>query len=133
MAIKINWTQNYQVVDGPNVTGTGTVEADAYDKIEVKVPKTNGKVTVEVLPAGATGKVKFLLVKSDNYAKLTYDVDPPNGTVTGVALDAQLLLVGEGALKLAGGAPKSLLFKNTGASDANVQILIARDVATTTP
>lgn len=132
MAVKINWTHNSQVVNGPKVTGSGTVEADAYDNIEVTVPAkvgtTNGVLTVDVQP-GAAGKVKFLLVKSDRYADLTYDIDA-DPDLAGIKLDAQLLLVGEGALAMAGGAPQTFKFTNAGSQAANVQILVARDATT---
>jgi PDZ domain-containing secreted protein len=125
MAVKINWTQNSQVVNGPKVAGTGTVEADAYDNVEVTVAG-GATVAVEVQPAAAAGKVKFLLIKSDNYTALSYKIAEA-ATLGDVNLDAQLLLVGEGALKMVGGAPKTFTFTNGGTDDANVQILVARN------
>ncbi|HEY0169602.1 MAG TPA: hypothetical protein VGB98_01025 [Pyrinomonadaceae bacterium] len=127
MGVKINWIQNTQVVGGPKVAGAGLVEADAYDNVEVKVA-SGATVTVEVQPATTAGRVKFLLVRSDNYANLTYEITEaaPLGAVD---LDGQLVLVGEGALKLVGGAPKTFKFVNSGTADANVQILVARDVS----
>lgn len=126
MGVKINLMQNVQVVGGPKVTGAGVVEADAYDNVEVTVA-SGPPVTVEVQPATAAGRVKFLLVRSDNYANLTYKITDPPGFGP-FDLDVQLLLVGEGAIKLVGGAPKTFEFTNTGTADANVQILVARDV-----
>lgn len=127
MGVKINLMQNVQVVGGPKVAGTGLVEADAYDNVEVTVGGGT-TVAVEVQPATTAGRVKLLLVRSDNYADLTYKIAEA-AALGDVDLDSQLVLVGEGALKLVGAAPKTFTFTNNGTVDANVQILVARDVS----
>jgi hypothetical protein len=128
MSIKINWSCNVQVVNGPKISGADTIEVDAYDNIEVSVPKsengTDGTATVEVQP-GAQDHVMFLLIQAGSYqdGPLSYQVE---GSSKSVALDSQQLLIGAGAISLLDGAPTSLTFTNTGATDASVRILIGR-------
>lgn len=128
MSIKINWSCNVQVVGGPKISGADTIEVDAYDNIEVSVPKsesgTDGTATVEVQP-GAQDQVMFLLIQAGTYqdSPLSYQVE---GSAKSVALDSQQLLIGSGAVSLLDGAPTSLTFTNAGATDASVRILIGR-------
>jgi hypothetical protein len=71
--------------------------------------------------------VQLLLISSDEFGEgLTYKV---NGEGNPVKLDAPLLLMGDGAVKLLGEAPKSLSFTNGLNKPATAEILIARNVA----
>ncbi|HWT03004.1 MAG TPA: hypothetical protein VN256_22325 [Pyrinomonadaceae bacterium] len=130
MSVKINWSCNVQVINGPKLSGADTVEVDAYDNIEVNVPKkpsgpNNGSATVEVQP-GAQAKVMFLLIQAGTYqgAPLTYKVDGSNKPA--VRLDAQQLMIGSGAVSLLDGSPTKLVFENSSAADIPVRILIGR-------
>ena len=128
MSVKINWSCNVQVINGPKLSGADTLEVDAYDNIEVTVPKkgqNNGTATVEVQP-GAQTKVMFLLIQAGTYqgAPLTYKVD--GSAKPAVRLDAQQLMIGSGAVGLLDGAPTKLNFENSGAADVPVRILIGR-------
>jgi hypothetical protein len=127
MAVKITWSLNLQVAGGPKITGTDTLEVDAYDTIEVTVPKktgTDGTAIVEVQPLAAD-KVKLLIIQSSVYKDMTYAVD---GGATGVKLDAQQLFIGAGAIGLLGtGGPKKITFTNASTTtEALVQILVGR-------
>lgn len=129
MSVKINWSCNVQVINGPKLSGSDTVEVDAYDNIEVTVPKkpaqaNEGQAVVEVQP-GAQNKVAFLMIQAGTYQgnQLTYTVE---GSNKAVRLDAQQLMIGLGAVGLLDGAPTKLTFKNTGAADIPVRILIGR-------
>jgi hypothetical protein len=128
MSVKINWALNVQVDGGPSLAASDAIEVDAYDIIEVNVPKqnngTDGKATVKVAPGGAAD-VLFLLIKSDVYknAPVSYKVD--GGTKT-VKLDSQQTLIGAGATGLLEAAPNKLVFTNNGQADANVRILVGR-------
>jgi hypothetical protein len=96
MSIKINWALNVQVADGPRVVAADAVDVDAYDNIEVVVPKnqnnTDGTATVDVQP-GDQSNVMFLLIKADTYqnSPVSYTVE---GSKESVKLDAQQLLIG---------------------------------------
>jgi hypothetical protein len=128
MAVKITWSLNVQVASGPKVAGTDTLEVDAYDTIEVTVPKksgADGTATAELQPLAAD-KVKLLVIKSSVYKDLTYTVD---GGAAGVKLDAQQAFIGAGTVGLLGPGPKKITFTNAGTADALVQILVGRKAA----
>ncbi|HZT58773.1 MAG TPA: hypothetical protein VFA21_09135 [Pyrinomonadaceae bacterium] len=128
MSVKIHWALNVQVDGGPRVSASDAVEVDAYDYIEVSVPKhdngKDGEATADVQP-GASADVLFLLIQTDTYkdSPLSYTVE--NSTKS-VKLDAQQTLVGAGATGLLDGPPTKLNFSNAGASDASVRILVGR-------
>ena len=128
MSVKINWACNVQVVNGPKISAADTVDVEAYDNIEVTVPKhqgtTDGTASVEVQP-GAQNHVMFLLIQAGTYqgSPLSYTVE---GSSKSVKLDAQQLLIGAGAVGLLDGSPTGLTFTNTGSADVSVRILIGR-------
>ena len=131
MAVKISWALNVLVDGGPTISASDAIEVDAYDIIDVKVPKQNGATagtaTVNVAPGGAAD-VLFLLIKSDIYkpTPLTYKVD---GGTKIVKLDSQQTLIGAGATGLLDAVPNKLVFTNSGAADASVRILVGRKAA----
>lgn len=128
MPEKINWLLNVQVTEGPKISESKEVQVEAYDKIDVTVPAKAagpGTATVDVQPGGA-GQVKFLLITSSIYDDtLTYTVD--GGAAN--QLDAPLLLIGAGAVKLLGNTQKQFVFSNAidPAKAASIKILAGRD------
>ena len=48
MPTNISWKLNLEIQSGPNIVITNAVQADAYDRIEVKVPGDATLVTVDV-------------------------------------------------------------------------------------
>jgi hypothetical protein len=100
----------------------GVLQVDAYDVIDANVPKETADVLVNVRPSEA-GKVKALLICSDNYTDLSFTVDEG---VTPISLEAPMLLAGSGAVALLGETQKDFLFTNSGTTDANVRIFVAR-------
>lgn len=129
MPERIQWNLDVQVAAGPSISASRGITVDAYDKIQVVIPGgdggTPGKATVDVQPGGA-GQVKFLLISADQYSdKLTYTL---TGGVTGVKLDAQHLLIGDGAVGLLGAAPTKLAFSNAVGvgKDITLTILVGR-------
>jgi hypothetical protein len=126
MTQKISWTLNVQVVGGPRIPDSQTIEVDAYDMLEVSIEDTAADKEVQ-LQAGASG-VKFLPIKSDVYGdKLTYKVHHGAGATGPIKLDALQLLIGSGAVGLLGKAPVKVLFSNTQGKAASAQILVGRD------
>ena len=128
MSVKINWAMNVQIDGGPRVASSGAVEVDAYDSIEVTVPKntngTNGTATVKVQP-GAAADVLFLLIQTDTYKNSPLSYTAENSTKS-VKLDAQQTLIGAGATSLLDKPPTTLTFVNTGQTPAAVRILVGR-------
>jgi hypothetical protein len=128
----ISWTLNVQVVGGPKLSASRTIEVEAYDMIKVVVPggdnTTPGTATVDVQPGG-TDQVKFLMISSSVYdAKLTYKVDGGQD----VKLDAFQLLMGNGAVDLLGTTQKQFAFSNKAGVDktASIEILVGRKATT---
>lgn len=128
MTEKINWTLNVQVVGGPKILASDTIDVDAYDKIDVTIEPDASEKEVQIQP-GDLGQVQFLLIKSDQYGDgLTYKVNAANDEIT---LDALQVLIGDGAVGLFKGSPEKLLFTNNLVSDgdkipASIQILVGR-------
>ena len=127
-------TSNVVIPNGPKFAFNQKLQVEAYDLIDVTVPKaTTSDVQVE-LP-GSTDGIDFLAIQSDWFGEeLKYKLEE---TGSDYPLDQPLLLVGKGAVSffIASGAtagPTSLYFSNDASKEAKVQILIGRD-ATPTP
>jgi hypothetical protein len=128
MSVKIHWTLNVQVEGGPRVAAADSVEVDAYDNIEVTVPKHTGAddgIAVVGVQPGDASQVLFLLISADAYkdSPVSYKV---GSSTKSVKLDAQQTLVGAGATGLLDGAPNELTFSNAGDADAKVRVLVGR-------
>ena len=130
MPTNISWKLNVEIQSGPSIIVTNTVQADAYDRIEVKVPDSTAAptaTTVDVQP-GAAGKVKLLLIRSTKYGdNLKYKVHD-NTTPERVLNDA-VFLVGAGSLDLLEdpAAPlDKLLVTNTTGQDVVLEIIVGR-------
>ena len=134
MAVKVNWTLNVEVSEGPKAFQSETIEAEAYGKVAVDIAATETK-DVEVQPSDI-GKVDFLLITSSAYgSSLTYqlynvDVTPEALAGPVILLDGPHLLVGNGAVKLLTYDPVKLRVTNGLTEDVTVEILVARDAAT---
>lgn len=128
MTEKINWTLNVQVVGGPKILASDTIDVDAYDKIDVTIEPDASEKEVQIQP-GDLGQVQFLLIKSDQYGDgLTYKVNAANDEIK---LDALQVLIGDGAVGLFKESPEKLLFTNNLILDgdkipASIQIFVGR-------
>jgi hypothetical protein len=116
-----------EIAGASTSSATHTIEAEAYDKIEVLVPNGDS-ATVQVQPGGA-GQVQLLLVTASAYpddgagtVQLTYAVDGGSA----IDFDAPLLLVGAGAVGLLGDV-NEIVFTNDSTADIDVSILVGRD------
>lgn len=128
MSEKINWNYAINVISGPQVSQTGVIDVDAYDKFTVTIDKSASQ-TVELIPGAAGNKVEKvkLLVLSPSGSSLSYTA---NGQE--VPLDGPHVFIGTGAVQLLGQFT-GLTFKNDDAQNAAVlQIIIGRD-ATSAP
>jgi len=128
MAVKINWTLNVEVSEGPKVFQAETIEAEAYGKVAVDIESTLHK-DIEVQPSDI-GQVDFFLITSSAYgSSLKYQLYDSSGTLVGpeIILDAPHLLVGNGAVKLLTYDPVKLKVTNGLTEDVTVEILVARD------
>lgn len=127
MIEKINWTVNVQVVGGPAISETRTIEVDAYDKVDVVIEDGSTDKEVQVQP-GSTG-VRFLMIKTDNYGdKLKYKVNDGSSSTSDIQLDSPIhLFIGSGSIGLLGKAPIKFLFSNSLGKNASIKILAGRD------
>ena len=130
MSESIVWSLNVQVVAGPQLSASGTIDVEAYGMIEVEVPGgdavTPGILTVDVQPSGAN-QVKFLMISSSVYdANLTYEVDASGSPIS---LDGLQIFRGNGQVGLLGATQNQFVFNNQAglASPASIQILVGRD------
>lgn len=119
MTEKLIWDVTVRAEGGPQLTGSGVLEVDAYDKLSVTVP-AGGDLDVDLGP-GAAGLISCLVLLPETPSdELTYEV----GTET-ITLDQPQFLFG-GASDLAGN-PASLTIANAGAADAVIDLMIGRD------
>ena len=130
MPTNISWKLDVEIQSGPNIIVSNTVQADAYDRIEVKIPDSTAHptpTTVDVQP-GAAGKTKLLLIRSTRYGNnLKYKVHNDN-TPERVLNDA-VFLVGAGSLDLledANAPLDKLLVTNTTGQDVVLEIIVGR-------
>jgi hypothetical protein len=130
MSINISWKLNLEIQSGPNIVVTNAVQADAFDRIEAKIPDSTAvpaATTVDVQP-GAVGKIKLLLIRSNKYGDdLQYQVHDSGATK--IALNDAVFLVGAGSLDLleSAGAPlDKLLVTNTTGQDVVLEIIVGR-------
>jgi hypothetical protein len=92
--------------------------------IEVTIPHGSVETTVDVQPV-TNSLVRGLIIVSDNYVALTYNVD---SVVTVRTLDKPLICIGAGSLAFLGATFNKLKFTNAGiTANANVRILVLRD------
>lgn len=131
MPERINWATDVQIVGGPRIVVSQTVNVDAYDKIDVVVADGDDDKDIQVQPGGA-GQVQFILIKSNKYdAALTYSVNAPEANpVERIKLDALQVLIGEGAVGLLGASPQTLYFYNHVGQDVTIQIIVGRKATT---
>lgn len=71
MAEKINWNFVVQVLNGPSVSGAGTLEMEAYDKIEVTII-AGATQQVNLVPSGTVSLLVINPAVPD--VDLSYDV-----------------------------------------------------------
>lgn len=118
MAEKIDWNFVVQALNGPSVSGAGTLEIEAYDKIAVTIA-AGATQQVNLAPSGTVSLLIINPAVPD--VDLSYDVGG-----NAVALDGPHMLIGTGAVSLLGGAA-NLSFTNDTAADATIEILLGRD------
>jgi hypothetical protein len=127
MVEKIDWTISAQVAGGPRVMASDSLAVEAYDKIEVTVPK-NGSITVDLQPSNAD-HVYFLLIRAADksmYSNLSHKPEDAPGAIN---LDAPLILIGNGAITLLTSTKKIEFFNSSTSDDAALSILVGRKAA----
>lgn len=131
MASVFTVSVDVQVQGGPQASYSVVESVEAYDVVNVVIPKMAASLPQEVevlVQPGGSGAVRFLMITSDRYQDLTYA--PKDGTGTGaqdIVLNSPLILIG-GAIGLLERVPQSLVFINSSVTnDATVHILVGRE------
>ncbi|NOY64095.1 MAG: hypothetical protein GXO97_01645 [Nitrospirae bacterium] len=118
LSVKLN------VAGGPSLSVSKSIEAEAYDKINVTV-EAGTTQPVEIQP-GETGQIQLLLIKSSRYSEdLTYKVHDTDST--SITLDEPQIYMGSGSVKLLGSKIDKLLVSNGMSDDAEIEIFVCRD------
>lgn len=127
--MNVIWQFQVAVPGGPSFTiNQPNIEVSGYDVVAVTIPASTAALAVPVQPATASGDVILMIISSSKYDPgISYTVDALGATHV---LDGPHVLVGSGAVSLlnSAGAPQKLTFKNTLASDINVQVMAGRKV-----
>jgi hypothetical protein len=124
MPTSIAWKFSLDIPSGPSLALSSAVSVDAYDRIAVTIADAAADVQVDIQP-GATGRVKFVMVRSDVYGdNLKYKVHAAANPAH--SLTDTLILVGTGALDLLGAQLDALFISNTLGHAANIEIIVGR-------
>jgi hypothetical protein len=114
--------------DKETIPETQTIDVEAHGTVEVTIPEQTSAskpVKVDVQPS-ATGQVKFLLIKADQYdGKLKYSVGE-TASNEWITVNALQVLPENGLLPLFPDDPKVLWFQNTADEKRTVLILVGR-------
>ncbi len=127
MSETINWSVNVQVPAGPRLAKSGTVEIDAYDKLDIAVADGETDKEIELQPGGLGQVQVLLLLTNDASEDLTYKVNAAGADP--IPLDQPVhVYLGAGPIALldAAAGPTSLFFSNASGADAAVQVFVGR-------
>jgi hypothetical protein len=129
MSQKITYALDVRVSGGPSLAQTGTIETEAYAKIEITVPADAADKEVNLQPGGS-GLTQFLLITASTYDDpINYKINAASNPA--IDLDGPHLFMGKGVIGIldGGSAPTKLFFTSPGAQseDVDVTILIGRD------
>lgn len=123
MPEKINWTLNVQVVGGPKISTSDSIEVDIYSKLGIPISGGEAVTIVDVL---AGSEADFLLITASNYTDITYAVDGGSG----ITLDGPHTLIGAGAVGLIGATQNQFAFTNNTSDEVIIDILVGRSAIT---
>jgi hypothetical protein len=125
----VNWQFQAAIPGGPSVLLTQpAIPVAAYDVAVVDIAPGASGIDVPIQPSTGAGDVVFLVVSSSVYDPgINYTVDALS--VKNV-LDGPHVLLGSGAVGFLNNSapPQKLVFNNTSAKDASVQVVVGRKV-----
>ncbi|MGB8020415.1 MAG: hypothetical protein WCF04_04240 [Candidatus Nanopelagicales bacterium] len=123
----INWSFSVAVANGPRVTGSDSLDVDAYDKASITLAAGDANVDVQIQPSTTAGRVRVLIIGASAYDDaISFSAD---SGATSFALDGPVVLIGSGAVGLLAGAPQTLRLSNGTQDDVTVDILVGRNPA----
>ncbi len=125
---KVTYAVTVKVAGGPTLPIAGTLEVDAYEKLDLAVAAhaggTDGKATVTVAPGELADVLALIITSSSNDGTLR--VQTSAAGAADISLTGPITLLGGAAVSLLGTKPDQLTFTNTATSEARVTILVAR-------
>jgi hypothetical protein len=125
----VNWQFQAAIPGGPSVLlNQRAIPVAAYDVATVDVAPGASGIDVPIQPSTGAGDVVFLVVSSSVYDPgINYTVD---ALAVKNVLDAPHVLLGSGAVGFLNSSapPQKLVFNNTSAKDASVQVVVGRKV-----
>ena len=137
MPYELTWKLDVEVPNALKLPGTTVkLPIDAYDPIEVVIPKDTMGQEVIVEPGVAGYPVRFLMTRCIAYQvdgdkrTLAYSINAKADEKDRITLDAQQVFIGAGAASrlndATGTPPKSLFFYNKLDVDVTITILVGR-------
>ena len=125
-SIQINTSVRFP--GGLTVSDAQPVTVDAYDSVQVTIPKNTIK-TVQIQPA-KTEQIKFLLIKADPYVpQLDYAprCSEKPAEYQWIKLESLQIFASAGLLSLLQKSPMALEVRNQSSQDTIIQVLVGRD------
>jgi hypothetical protein len=123
MAESVTWMYSARALRGPSVGSSGTLEVDAYQKINVTLP-TGGAAQQVTIGPGTWAELTAVVISASDLGGVV-DVTPDGGNT--FPLDGPLVLIGAGPVSLLGAGDATVELLNNGAADVDVDIFVARD------
>lgn len=124
MTKSVKWNLSVNVEDGPSLTSSETMDADAVDVVSVEV--ANGESTVDIQP-GELGEVQFVYIKSDLHSGISYKFkDDEDAESPSVDLDKDHTLTSKNLIALFTKSPNKIVFTNSNPDAANIEVVVAR-------
>jgi hypothetical protein len=125
----VNWQFQAAIPGGPSVLlNQPGIPVAAYDVASVDIAPGASGIDVPIQPSTGAGDVVFLVVSSSVYDPgINYTED---ALAVKNVLDGPHVLLGSGAVGFLNSSapPQKLVFNNTSAKDASVQVVVGRKV-----
>lgn len=124
----VKWNLSVYVEDGPTLTSSEDLNAEAVDVVSIKVDRPMSS-TVDVQP-GELEEVKFLGIKSDLYDRVKYKFNNGATDSEKVTLDKDHILTSGELVARFKVSPNKITFANSSAyKDPNLDVVVARSAA----
>jgi hypothetical protein len=122
----VKWNLSVYVQDGPTLTSSDSIAAQAVDILNVEIPAgTTTDMPVDVQP-GDSSEVMFVYIKSNVYGDVKYKFTDDTGASSQVVLDKDHIITSTELAKLFGKAPNKIHFVNSSTTNAIIDIVVAR-------
>ena len=129
MTKAVKWNFNVYVEEGPTLTSSDKIDAEAVDIISIPLEKgANVSATVDIQP-GDLDEVKFVYIKlkSGTYGKVKYKFNDGSADSAEIVLDKDHIVTSNELVKLFLISPNKIIFTNTDVDvAADIEVVVAR-------